>query len=129
VNVKSLFSSSGDPAIILQIIEALDTGTQFQVPSESAQSVYSMAEAFIRFLDDLPEPVVPVFFFQKCIDSINSAILAKHVISEIPSVNYNVFIYVTSFLRDYISKNPNELESICKQHLFPRIMVTPTTPS
>ena len=41
------------------------------VATAGPTAVHSMAEALIRFLEALPEPVIPVALYQKCIEATN----------------------------------------------------------
>ncbi|KAG9291950.1 hypothetical protein G9A89_004888 [Geosiphon pyriformis] len=66
--------------------------------------VHSMAESLIRFLESLPEPVIPYHLYDQCLN-VTNRLAAHEVIELIPSVHANVFIYVTSFLREVICQN------------------------
>lgn len=92
--------------------------------------MFSVCETLLRFLEALPEPVVPFSMYQRCLDSYQSYQLARAVItfssfimtifffslyyflisfcfykavSQIPASHYNVFIYLTAFLREVLT--------------------------
>lgn len=70
-----------------------------------------MAESLVRLLDALPEPIIPFSLYQRCVDSYQTYQLAKQATSQIPTVHYNVFVYLTAFLREvYSHANKNGLE-------------------
>jgi len=93
----------------------------------SHTSMFSVCETLLRFLEALPEPVVPFSMYQRCLDSYQSYQLARAVIallllffffsfyyflisfcfykavSQIPASHYNVFIYLTAFLREVLT--------------------------
>ena len=129
IQEPGLFLNSGDIAEMELIRDCLDSGEPFALgifsplffflalmikikihPAESSQTaVHSMAETLIRFLDALPEPVIPFASYQKCIDNYQTYPLAKQSISTIPSVHYHVFVYLTAFLREVLNNSATNL--------------------
>ncbi|KAJ1984041.1 hypothetical protein H4R34_000903 [Dimargaris verticillata] len=92
--------------------------------------LYAMATALVRFLRQLPEPVIPFNYFDQCVavgaklcadrntatvspspsatlDSDSSETLehtqAFQVVDSLPRPNLNVLVFLLSFLRDFLS--------------------------
>lgn len=65
--------------------------------------IHSMAESLVRFLEALPISVIPQACYNKCMDIYQNLELSKQLIQQLPSVHYNVFVYLTSFLREIIA--------------------------
>eukprot|EP01105_Mastigella_eilhardi_P025818 TRINITY_DN7160_c0_g1_i1.p1 TRINITY_DN7160_c0_g1~~TRINITY_DN7160_c0_g1_i1.p1 ORF type:complete len:899 (-),score=261.26 TRINITY_DN7160_c0_g1_i1:102-2771(-) len=94
-----IFMQSGSTTEIESIRECLDTGAMF-----GDFSVHSMAEALVLFLDSLQEPVVPYDLYFQCLEFSGSYALCKQIVtSYLSAVNYNVFYYLMSFLRELIT--------------------------
>ncbi|RUS19167.1 Endonuclease/exonuclease/phosphatase [Endogone sp. FLAS-F59071] len=70
--------------------------------------IHSMAEVLVRFLEALPEPVIPVQFYQQCLDVGNSREDVHQILNSFPNIHANVFLYLTGFLREVIVKGPKE---------------------
>ncbi len=74
---------SGDPQVMVQIRECLDSGTEFPVSQdaeERQQFLHAIAESLIQFLEALPIAVVPAgVCYQRCLDAYQSPDLAKQV--------------------------------------------------
>jgi len=85
-----------------KIRDCLDEGRDFEFEG-STTAIFSVCETLLRLLDALPEPIVPFGMYQRCVDSYQSYQLAKQAVSQIPTVHYNVFVYLTAFLREVIS--------------------------
>ena len=102
---ENLFLCSGDATMLESIRECLDTGAPFKEPDELrsgsgagsqavtessedtdrfVEYVHSMAESIVRFLDALPESVVPADqqHYQRCLDAYQNPALAQQVINE-----------------------------------------------
>eukprot|EP00164_Ancoracysta_twista_P007937 GFYU01011378.1.p1 GENE.GFYU01011378.1~~GFYU01011378.1.p1 ORF type:complete len:727 (-),score=210.50 GFYU01011378.1:188-2368(-) len=94
-----LFTKSGVPEEMGKIRECLDVGDDF--PSVN---VHSMADTLIRFLQALPEPVIPFDLYDTCIAQAHSKRLVEELVSHcLAPAHYNVFVYVTAFLREVLS--------------------------
>ncbi|KAJ1971283.1 hypothetical protein H4R35_005354 [Dimargaris xerosporica] len=92
--------------------------------------LYAMATALVRFLRQLPEPVIPFNYFDQCVmvgaklcaDRSTAALspsptaildsdsgealehtLAFQVVDSLPRPNLNVLVFLLSFLRDFLS--------------------------
>ena len=100
IGFEGLFVTGGDQQFMLDIRSCLDSGKDFILPSSfmslptseasvnnpeysrnrQIMYVHSMAETLLRFLEALPNPVVPFgVYYQKCMDSYSSLALAKNV--------------------------------------------------
>jgi len=99
---EHLFRQKGIAREVSEIRLCLDNGKEFERPS-----IHSMAEALIRFLESL---IDPVFHYTYC-NGFKDADLTqfcKDKLMNLPISHYNTFIYVISFLREVLkhgSKN------------------------
>ncbi|KAJ3089007.1 Type II inositol 1,4,5-trisphosphate 5-phosphatase [Quaeritorhiza haematococci] len=70
-------------------------------------AVHSMVEVLCQFLDSLVEPVVPFAAYARCVDQGYSSLTTATQILQTPAlfppVHYNVFVYITSFLKEVLS--------------------------
>jgi phosphatidylinositol-bisphosphatase len=64
--------------------------------------VHSMAECLLKFLQALPEPVVPSNMYEACLQATDRE-LALAVLEGLSDVHLKVFLYLTSFLRQVIA--------------------------
>jgi len=112
LSTPGLFLVSGQSEILSKVRHALSTGTDFDF--DPAAGVHSMAEAFVEFLDALPEPVIPYFATEKCIEASPMLSLSKAAVQALPSIHYNVFVYIMSFLREVLnaSKSDEDIDQL-----------------
>jgi hypothetical protein len=77
----SLFLERGDENLCKEIRECLDTASEFDqhIISEGEIGVLSMAETLLRFLDALPEAVVPAKVYDRAIKLGESKMTAMQV--------------------------------------------------
>eukprot|EP00158_Paraphelidium_tribonemae_P005747 Partr_v1_DN27507_c0_g1_i1_m30757 putative Synaptojanin len=129
---EGLFLTSGEQHYMREIRLALDSGADFRLPSsfrsqastkdakegggdaqeQEVTYIHSMAESLLAFLTALPDPVIPFgVHYQKCIDASSSFSLAKHAISLLPTPHYNVFVYITSFLREIVETSSGKISA------------------
>ncbi|KAG0063187.1 hypothetical protein BGZ92_006051 [Podila epicladia] len=66
------------------------------------RGIHSMAEVLLRFLESLKEPVVPTEMYYRALEVANHQQAAYGLLDLMPPVNVNVFVYITSFLRELI---------------------------
>ncbi|KAG0338106.1 hypothetical protein BG000_004551 [Podila horticola] len=66
------------------------------------RGIHSMAEVLLRFLESLKEPVVPTEMYYRALEVASHQQAAYGLLDLMPPVNVNVFVYVTSFLRELI---------------------------
>ncbi|KAG9122408.1 hypothetical protein FRC07_001217, partial [Ceratobasidium sp. 392] len=90
VECDELFVKSGDHEIIDTIVEALDTGSEFpfdeKTPDQSV--ILSFGSALLLFLEEMPEPVVPLRLNVHCGIS-SSKEQAYEILDHLPSINAN----------------------------------------
>jgi inositol polyphosphate 5-phosphatase INPP5B/F len=99
VQTPDLFSVPGKPEEVAQIREALDTGSNFSVPS----SIHSYVECFTSFLTSLSSPVVSSSLFPTVeINSENIQSMSRKFLEDLPPVHYNVLVYIMSFFREVL---------------------------
>ncbi|KJE90079.1 inositol 5-phosphatase 4, variant 3 [Capsaspora owczarzaki ATCC 30864] len=72
----NLFATSGNEQSMELIRECLDTGLPFETMPDA---VHSISECLIRFLEALPDPVIPFVHYQRCLDSNSNYTLCKQV--------------------------------------------------
>lgn len=73
---ENLFATSGAQETMEAIRDDLDTGLPFE---NLIEPVHAMSECLIRFLDALPDPVIPFVQYQRCLDCCNNYVLCKQV--------------------------------------------------
>ncbi|KAF9119900.1 hypothetical protein BGW39_011838 [Mortierella sp. 14UC] len=66
------------------------------------RGIHSMAEVLLRFLESLKEPVVPTEMYYRALEVANHQQAAYGLLDLMPPVHVNVFVYITSFLRELI---------------------------
>jgi len=125
MNVEQIFLHSGIPTQVEEIREQLDLGLPFDTENISP---HSMAETLIRFLECLPEPVMPFAFYELVLASQNTED-AVTIVSSIPFENNNVFTYVVAFLRKLLSTPENGLTEEKITMLFSRVLMRPRSES
>jgi len=93
---EHLFRPKGIAREVSDIREGLDNGKEFERPS-----IHSMAEALIRFLESL---IDPVFHYSYCtgFEDTDLTQFCKDKLMNLPISHYNTFIYVISFLREVL---------------------------
>ncbi|GAM18525.1 hypothetical protein SAMD00019534_017000, partial [Acytostelium subglobosum LB1] len=120
---ESLFLESGVNREMEAIIDSLDRGTAFP----AGCGIHSMAECLIRFLEYLAEPVIPFSMYQQAMDASSNALSCKTLISHLPSVNYNVFFYLVSFLVEVLShQRDNKLTADQLAIIFSTVLLRPS---
>ncbi|XP_031708967.1 type II inositol 1,4,5-trisphosphate 5-phosphatase isoform X1 [Anarrhichthys ocellatus] len=101
LNQEDLFQQPGLRSEFAEIRDCLDTG----IPDSLPGSNHSAAEALLLFLDALPEPVVPYYSYQQCLESCSNASQCEKVISMLPQCHKNVFNYLAAFLRELLKNS------------------------
>lgn len=66
------------------------------------RGIHSMAEVLLRFLESLREPVVPTEMYYRALEVANHQQAAYGLLDLMPPVHVNVFVYITSFLRELV---------------------------
>ncbi|ORZ23834.1 Endonuclease/exonuclease/phosphatase [Lobosporangium transversale] len=66
------------------------------------RGIHSMAEVLLRFLESLREPVVPTRMYYQALEVAGHQQAAYGLLDLMPPVHVNVFVYITSFLRELI---------------------------
>ncbi|GMF21529.1 unnamed protein product [Phytophthora lilii] len=118
---KNLFVEAGSKVEIVQLREALDTGTPF--PQHSG---YSTAELLVRWLQALRQSVVPDEALVAASASGNVAQGCRALLDALPPVRYNVVVYLVSFLREVLKHNAtNKLTPEKLSFVFGRCLVSP----
>ena len=69
-------------------------------------AVHSMAESLIRWLEALPDPIIPNAWYDRCVSDSGTASFhaAKTLIGAIPTSNNTVLLYLTTFLKEIIAR-------------------------
>ncbi|KAJ3502590.1 hypothetical protein NLJ89_g8815 [Agrocybe chaxingu] len=99
MRLDGMFVSPGDETIVDEIRECLDTGAEFPYSASASDPRISVAFAstLLRFLDALPEPIIPASLHPQCIDMSNRD-EAFELLDALPPASVNVWISVTAFL-------------------------------
>jgi len=105
-NEEGLFLQSGVQKEMEIIRECLDTGESF---APYNVSIHSMAETVIRFLESLPEPVIPYSLYNQALEASSVYAQCRLITAYLPTYNYNVFYYLISFLREVLSFPENKI--------------------
>ncbi|KAG8709688.1 hypothetical protein FRC08_018159 [Ceratobasidium sp. 394] len=106
IECDELFAQPGDHDMIDAIVEALDTGAEFpfdeKAPDRSV--ILSFGSALLLFLEEMPEPVVPLRLHTQCGLS-NSKEQAYEILDYLPSINANMWISITAFLHFFCQQD------------------------
>ncbi|XP_055887832.1 inositol polyphosphate 5-phosphatase OCRL-like [Biomphalaria glabrata] len=127
MNKDELFQQPGRNSEIQFIRDCLDTGRPEHIPD--SLSVHSVAEAFLMFLESLPQPVIPYEFYTKCLSTSNNLLLSKQLVTSLPGCHKNTFLYICAFLRELLKhsdKNGLDIKFLCS--FFGEVMLRPQTP-
>ncbi|KAL3664867.1 hypothetical protein V7S43_010045 [Phytophthora oleae] len=119
---KNLFVEAGSKAEIVQLREALDTGSPF--PQHSG---YSTAELLVRWLQALRQSVVPDEALAAAVASTNGNMAqgCRALLDGLPPVRYNVVVYLVSFLREVLKySGTNKLTPEKLAFVFGRCLVS-----
>ncbi|XP_065838324.1 inositol polyphosphate 5-phosphatase OCRL-like [Oscarella lobularis] len=94
---EDLFTQAGLKNEVGRVVSVLDTGMD-----TIKQSVHSVAEALLLFLEALPQPIIPYDYYQKCLECCNNFTLCKQLLTRIPTVHRDLFKYLAAFLRELL---------------------------
>lgn len=123
MDLEELFEDPGDPDEVRFIREKLDLNERFDGYNGSGHSV---AVTLIRFLESLSPSVIPPDVTKRCIDASSSPALCRQIVSRLPAVHFNVFHYVTAFLREVLSHaNKNGLNLERCAYIFSAALMRP----
>jgi phosphatidylinositol-bisphosphatase len=105
---EELFVETGNQDEMAHIMDNLDSGEP--LPSKGQISHHSMAESLLRFLESLPDPLIPYVLYRDALEYSSNPTACKNLVASLPDVNQNCFNYVVSFLREVLShRNRNQL--------------------
>mmetsp|Transcript_13849 Transcript_13849/g.28030 ORF Transcript_13849/g.28030 Transcript_13849/m.28030 type:complete len:720 (-) Transcript_13849:154-2313(-) len=95
-----LFNTEGDPEQVAEIIECLDTDTEFE-----QCTIHSMAETLIRFLRNLKEPVFSFPILNQVAETWGHGsmhVFCKVALRQLTELHFRVFVYIVAFLREIL---------------------------
>eukprot|EP01126_Amoeba_proteus_P024152 TRINITY_DN242_c0_g4_i1.p1 TRINITY_DN242_c0_g4~~TRINITY_DN242_c0_g4_i1.p1 ORF type:complete len:735 (-),score=133.08 TRINITY_DN242_c0_g4_i1:40-2172(-) len=98
IRKPGIFIEPGKKPEMENLRECLDTGREFPPTTDA----HSMAETLLYFLNCFREPLVPYEFYSQALNVCGNFTLCKQVVSKFPEHNYNVFYYLTAFLREFL---------------------------
>ena len=103
-SLEGLFVSNGSQDEIMCIRESLDYAKSLDDDLLESVSINSLAEALLQLLNSLSDVIVPVEFWpQADFDhSVPVDAWSSHFLSQMPTMNYNVFVYLVAFLRKVV---------------------------
>lgn len=118
VEHDELFVQTGDPHIVDQIIEALDTGAEFPFDQQDpgVDVVLAFGSALLLFLEEMPEPVIPYRLHAQCAYS-SSREQAYEILDTLPGLNANMWISITAFLHFFCQQEDRSKNSSSAQTL------------
>eukprot|EP00002_Diphylleia_rotans_P006106 TRINITY_DN1540_c1_g1_i13.p1 TRINITY_DN1540_c1_g1~~TRINITY_DN1540_c1_g1_i13.p1 ORF type:complete len:781 (-),score=100.23 TRINITY_DN1540_c1_g1_i13:309-2651(-) len=115
-----LFLKDGILQEVEQIRECLDTCQEFSL----TLSPHSMAECLIRWLESLPESVIPPVLYQKTIENCGNYHQLKSALVSMPTTHHPTFIYIISFLRELLKHSKyNKLSAEKLALVFSNVMI------
>ena len=101
LDTEGLFVESGSRADLAHIRQSLDGQSTI-----GNVSPHSVAESLLEILDSLADTVVPARFFEALgtLGSGNSnvATWCERFLTQLPTVNHNIFIYLVAFLKELL---------------------------
>jgi len=100
-----MFLESGHDAEMLQIREALNTAQEL-----TEFGAASLAHSLIILLESLADPILPdVVSQQLSFTPVTTVQMEQRVLSMLPTLNYNVYIYIMSFLRVLLAETSSDM--------------------
>lgn len=126
IQTENLFTASGSEEDIEAIQDAIDLDSEIPPSCISEMGVLSAGEMLLRFLDYLPEPVIPVPFFKSCLSSCENLNEAVRIIGSLPDENRSLWEYLVTFLKGYfIPKNPT-VDLLELAYVFAPVLIKPS---
>lgn len=102
IETPNLFLLAGDRVISGKLLDALDLHTPFDESLYNEDGYYAAAELILRFVEALPESLIPSQYFEACIAVANDRAKTFKLVGELPEQNYLLFEYILRFFRDYL---------------------------
>jgi phosphatidylinositol-bisphosphatase len=121
---ENLFMLHGRLDRVAAIRAALDSGESFP----EGVDLHSAAEVLIKWLQSLPDPVVPRALYKRCVENASSRHQSNQLVLELGTPNKLVFQYLMSFLRERLSQqstNKSSPEGLA--FVFGRALMAPPT--
>uniref|UniRef100_A0A8C4WYY2 phosphoinositide 5-phosphatase n=1 Tax=Eptatretus burgeri TaxID=7764 RepID=A0A8C4WYY2_EPTBU len=119
---EDLFQVPGMNKQLLSIQEALDSNIPDALPGEN----HSIAESLLIFLESLPQPVVPLAFYRRCLEAARLPINSWKVVAEFPACHRDTFLYLVAFLRELLKHSEhNGLDAKLLASLFGPLLLRP----
>lgn len=123
MDTPGLFVTTGVSQEIEKIRECLDNGIEFP-----KVGVHSMADALIRFIENLHEPIFPASLCAQYTDGMNLTAWCMQALTQLTPAHYNAFIYIASFLREALKHaDKNELNPAHLVMVFARSLMHATS--
>jgi phosphatidylinositol-bisphosphatase len=86
---------------VAEVREAIDNGND--IPTRV--SIHAIAETLTSFLAALAQPVIPADMYPAAeVEEANLRAVGRKFLESLPTLNYNVFVYLVSFLREILSE-------------------------
>jgi len=119
---EGLFLQSGGQKEMEIIRECLDSGENFALYNVS---IHSMAETVIRFLESITDPVIPFALYSQALEASGSYVQCKQLVKNLPTVHYNVFYYLISFLREILTYRESKQSPEKLALIFSSVLLRP----
>jgi len=104
MDAVGLFVTAGNAIEIERVRDCLDTGKEF-----SKFGIHSVAEALVRFHDNLAEPIFPASLCNQFSEGMNLTAWCMQALTQLSPAHYNAFIYMASFLREILKHSDKNL--------------------
>lgn len=102
IETPNLFLLAGDRVVSAKLLDALDLHTPFDDALYNEDAYYAAAELILRFVEALPDSLIPSQYFETCLAVSNDRMKTFKLIGEMPERNYLLFEYILRFFRDYL---------------------------
>lgn len=122
--VDGLFLASGYEAELAKLQDALDLDLPIEPALATEAGFLSAGELLLRFLDCLPDSVVPSDLYYGAIAICEDYAAAKELVSTMPIANIVLFEYLTAFLQYLVRKN-RSFTRMDIAYVFAPILVKP----
>lgn len=121
--VEGMFIINGDHHHINSIQDALDAGSTIPDDCKSPVGVLSACQQLLRFLDSLPDSVIPRKFCKDCTIFSEDPKSAKVLIEAMPKVHRDSFEFICDFLKSFVLPQDKSTEPIELAYAFGPVMI------
>lgn len=102
IETPNLFLLAGDRVVSAKLMDALDLHIPFDDALYNEDGYYAAAELILRFVEALPDSLIPSQYFDACLAVSNDRMKTFKLVGDIPEQYYLLFEYILRFFRDYL---------------------------